>query len=118
MRTAVVLASLLALGACEKQKTQEKPKETTKNGMRYIPIEASTTGYDPATIKVHPNEKVMLVFKRTAEGECMSQVHMADGPLIDLPMNQEVEVPVTAPASGKIAFACGMDMNTGVIAVQ
>jgi plastocyanin domain-containing protein len=118
MRIAVVVASLLALGACEKSKDKEKPKETVKDGVRYIPVEAGSDGYDPRTIKAKPNEDLVLIFTRTAEGECTSQVKVADGPVIDLPMHEEVEVPVKAPASGKLAFACGMDMMTGVIAVQ
>jgi hypothetical protein len=33
-------------------------------------------------------------------------------------MNTPVEIAVTAPASGKLGFACGMDMATGVVSVN
>jgi plastocyanin domain-containing protein len=36
---------------------------------------------------------------------------------VDLPMNQPVEIAVTAPASGKLTFVCGMDMMQGAIIV-
>ena len=43
----------------------------------------------------------------------------ADGKAQDLPMNTPVEVEVTVPAAGgDVRFACGMDMYTGVIAVN
>jgi plastocyanin domain-containing protein len=36
----------------------------------------------------------------------------------DLPLNQAVEVPVTVPASGSLAFTCGMNMYQGSVVVQ
>jgi plastocyanin domain-containing protein len=44
-------------------------------------------------------------------------VKIDGGKLYDLPMNQPVEIAVTAPATGKVDFACGMDMMSGVILV-
>jgi plastocyanin domain-containing protein len=33
----------------------------------------------------------------------------------DLPLNQPVAIDLTMPASGEVAFACGMDMMHGSI---
>jgi plastocyanin domain-containing protein len=123
MRFAAALSfSLLAiLGACTKDSAHTKRQAqgtVGADGVRRIPVEAGKTGYDPDTIHAKSGEKLILVFRRTAEGECLSQVKVAGGPPIDLPMNEDVEVPVTAPASGKVGFICGMDMQTGVIAVD
>ena len=60
----------------------------------------------------------MLVFTRTVEGECLAQLKAPDGKLHELPMGKPVEIPVTVPASGELAFACGMDMYTGVIIAE
>ena len=125
-RLSVVLALGLALGACEKKSEPGSNKKQadvtagtrTESGARRIEVEAGKGGYTPEKIMAKPNEDLVLVFKRTVEGECLRQVKVADGAVIDLPMNQPVEIPVKAPASGELAFVCGMDMISGVIAVN
>jgi plastocyanin domain-containing protein len=126
MRLPVVVAIALALTACEKQESGSGKKATADvksgevgpDGVRRIAIEAGKGGYKPARIEARPGESLILVFTRTAEGECLSQIKVADGEVKELPMNQPVEIPVTAPKSGELAFACGMDMFGGVIAVS
>jgi plastocyanin domain-containing protein len=119
MRLAVVVLAVVSLAACEKARSADRVQGTVKaDGLRHIPVEASEKGYLPATIHAKPGEKLVLEFTRTTDADCLAQVRMADGPLIDLPLNQEIDVPVTAPTSGKLSFVCGMDMNTGVIAVN
>jgi hypothetical protein len=82
---------------------------------RRIAIEAGEKGFVPDTIAGAPGEKLVLVFTRTIDGDCMSQVKFAGQKPIELPKDQAVDVPVTVPTSGKLQFACAMDMNTGVI---
>lgn len=116
---AIFLGAALAVGACSKDDKQpDSQGEVGTDGVRRIKIEAGKGGYKPDKITAKPGEKLVLVFTRTAEGECLSQVKIADGPVTDLPMNEPVELPVTAPESGKLTFACGMDMATGVVAVN
>ncbi|MEZ4368882.1 MAG: cupredoxin domain-containing protein [Kofleriaceae bacterium] len=85
------------------------------DGVRRIAVEANKEGYAPARISAKPGEKLVLVFTRTAEGACFAEVKVPGNELKALPLNQPVEIPVTAPASGEIQFACGMDMFHGVI---
>jgi len=121
MRLIAVLmfGAAVALGACGKEESKPAAQgEVGADGVRRIPIEAGKGGYKPDQINAKPGEKLVLVFTRTAEGECLSQVKVADGEVKDLPMNTPVEIAVTAPDSGKLKFACGMDMATGVIAVN
>jgi plastocyanin domain-containing protein len=125
MRVAILLLAITVLG-CEKEHAGKPPPvkapvtagTTGADGIRRIAVEASRKGYQPGEIAAKPNEKLVLVFTRTVEGECLSQIKVADGPVIDLPMNTPVDVPVTMPASGKLTFACGMDMFSGTIAVS
>jgi plastocyanin domain-containing protein len=119
MRT-LILLGLLVVAACSKEAGSGKDQGTVgADGIRRIDVEAGKRGYDPAKISARPGEQLILVFKRTAPGECLEQVQVGDGPLIDLPMDTKVEIPVTAPSSGTIAFVCGMDgMQRGVIAVN
>jgi len=117
-----VLASL-SFGGCDKgKKAAPAPKQeapvtagTVQGDVRRIDVEANTSGYNPERIAGKPGEKLMLVFKRTVDAECLSQLKTPEGKLVDLPMNKPVEVAVTVPAQGELTFACGMDMFHGTI---
>lgn len=88
----------------------------TKDGVRRIAVEANTKGYTPDKIAGKPGEKLMLVFTRTAESECISQVKVPKtAAAVDLPMGKPVEIAVTVPTTGEVTFTCGMDMFTGSI---
>jgi plastocyanin domain-containing protein len=122
----VLLLVITVLVGCSKEEARTRPAPvkapvtagtTGTDGVRRIPVEASRKGYQPGEIAAKPNEKLVLVFTRTVEGDCLSKVKVADGPAVDLPMNTPVDVPVTMPATGKLTFVCGMDMFTGTLAV-
>ena len=122
MRALVLL--LVVLVACDKGK-KEKPAEpapaapaVSADGVRRVDVVADTSGYKPERIVGKPGEKLNLVFKRTVEGECLAQLKTPDGKVIELPMNTPVEVAVTVPEKGELAFACGMDMFKGTIVAQ
>ena len=134
MRALVIATfSLFALGsACKKadkpadtQGKQAGPKAApatagtvAPDGTRHIDVEANKDGYTPAKIEGKPGEKLVLVFKRTFDAGCIAQVKVAEGKLIDLPLNQPVEVAVTVPQTGEVGFACGMDMFHGVVVAK
>ena len=121
-------AALLFVAAisCKKENAETKPavKEapvtagTVQNGVRTIEIEANKDGYTPGKIAGKPGEKLDLVFTRTIDAECLSQVKTPDGKLVDLPLNKPVDVEVTVPQQGELTFACGMDMFHGTIIAQ
>ena len=116
-----LLITFVLVAGCSKKSEPPKAKEapvtagTVTNGVRKIDIEASKDGYSPERIVGKPGEKLVLVFKRTIEADCLAQVKVADGAPVDLPMNTPVEVPVTVPQSGELAFACGMGMFKGTV---
>jgi hypothetical protein len=128
MRCAAMLCSTLlvatAAAGCKKEsapKAKEAPVTAgavQADGARRIDVEAGMEGYRPERIVGKPGEKLLLVFKRTAEGECLAQLKSPDGKVHELPLGTPVEVPITVPASGELAFACGMDMYKGVIVAQ
>ncbi|MGE0397620.1 MAG: cupredoxin domain-containing protein [Kofleriaceae bacterium] len=126
MRALVLAALVITLGACSKKEEAAAPKEPMKtasptagtvaaDGVRTIPITAGMEGYVPDTIPGKPGEKLKLVFTRTVEGECLSELKTPDGTLVPLPMNKPVEVAITVPETGSLTFACGMDMFQGKI---
>src|SRR6266700_2736540 len=73
------------------------PAKPTTDAMRRVPIEVNKEGYTPDKIPGKPGEMLELVFTRTFEAECISQVKTPDGKLVELPMNKPVEVAVTVP---------------------
>jgi len=122
-RALVVLLLLVGTFACKKKEAEPpKPKEAAPvtagvvaDGVRKIPVEASKEGYQPDKIAGKPGEKIVLVFKRTIEGDCLATVKVADGAPVELPMNTPVEVPVTVPQSGELTFVCSMGMFKGTV---
>jgi plastocyanin domain-containing protein len=122
----IVLA--LALVACKKDaKAPPGPTPVTApvtagsvgaDGVRRVSIEAGTKGYQPDRIGGKPGEKLLLVFTRTVDASCISQLKTPDGKLVDLPKGTPVEVAVTVPQSGEVGFACGMDMFKGTIVAE
>lgn len=138
MLRAVLLTALVVTG-CSKDKGSGEAKTDTKTeaassksqaeaklpapsespsaatGPRTVPIEANIKGYVPDTIPGKPGEKLKLVFTRTIEGECLAELKTPDGKVVELPMNKPVEIDVTVPDTGKLTFACGMDMFQGQI---
>ncbi len=126
----VILGAALAIAGCKKHDdaapaataaaTTATPTAGTTgaDGIRRIAIEANEKGYTPARIEGKPGEKLVLVFTRTLDGECLEKVKVAGGEPIDLPKDKAVDVPVTVPDSGEVKFACGMDMFTGVIVAK
>ena len=114
---AVLLAALIIFPACKKHEPKPTPDkvEVTRDGTRKVPIEATMDGYKPDKIPGKPGEKLILVFTRTAESECIEQLVTPDKQTVDLPMNKPVEVAVTVPQSGRVEFACGMNMYKGVV---
>jgi plastocyanin domain-containing protein len=125
MIRALALALLLVgTFACKKAETASaKPKKeapvtagtVSADGVRKIPVEASREGYTPDRIAGKPGEKLVLIFKRTLEGDCLATVTVANDKPVDLPMNTPVEVPVTVPASGELTFVCSMGMFKGTV---
>ena len=128
IRIALLSLSFGALVACSK-KSENKPAPAPppaavtagnvgSDGLRHIAVEASTKGYTPDKIAGKPGEQLVLVFTRTADSECISQLKAPDGKMVDLPLGKPVEVAVTVPKTGEVGFACGMDMFHGVVVAQ
>ena len=128
MRCELIAISLvLALAGCEKKSNGDKGKASApppaaptvqSDGTRSIPINVNDQGFDPDKITAKPGEKLELVFTRRTKAECGAQVKVANGPVTDLPIDQPVKIAITAPPSGQLGFACGMDMMTGVVVVN
>jgi len=120
----LVIAAALCAGCKKDEAAKPAPAPaavvpaSSADGARKVPIEVNKEGYTPDKIPGKPGEKLDLVFTRTFEADCISQVKTPDGKLVELPMNKPIEVAVTVPQTGELGFACGMDMFHGVIVAQ
>lgn len=85
---------------------------------RRVAVEAGPRGFVPDRIAARPGEALVLVVTRTEESDCLSQLAVGGAAPVALPMNSPVEIVVTAPSSGTLTFACGMNMFRGAIVVE
>jgi len=108
-------------GAMQAAPPAPEPAEPTMiGGTQVVEIEAGPMGYEPRAIRLQAGVPARLVFTRTVESECSSQVKIPafDVPVTDLPLNEPVAVEFTPTESGDFEFVCGMDMQRGSLLIQ
>lgn len=119
---AVALTTLLA--ACQREAARRPPSSgpsaVTAPADGRVEIRVDDQGYHPATIRAAAGRALTLVFRRADALNCGEKVKFPTmGNLErDLPVGQAVEVAVTVPASGELAFTCGMGMYRGSVVAQ
>ena len=109
------------VGATQGTPPTEAPAEPTLvDGVQVAEIEAGPMGYQPRELALEAGVPARLVFTRTVDSECSSQVQIPafDVPLTDLPMNEPVAIEFTPTGSGTFEFVCGMDMQRGSLLIQ
>jgi len=117
---ASVAAALLGLlCACKEEpaKPQAAPAAiASPSGATDVAI--TDKGFEPARIQAAAGQPVTLRFTRKVENTCADAVLVQGDPVRHvLPLNRAVEVKVTPPASGELAFACPMNMIRGAVVV-
>ena len=121
MKTILILSSLLLVGLPISIGLADTAKPAAPPPKR-IEISVTSRGFEPGKIQVTATQPVTLVFTRKTDRTCAKRVviQLGDGKKIekDLPLDTAVEVPATFAKKGELAYACSMDMITGVILVQ
>jgi plastocyanin domain-containing protein len=117
---ALVAAAVGPLTGCDK-----KGPEPQGNGapapahLQGIAVTVDGAGYHPAEIKAPAGQPAHLVFTRTSDEGCGQQLVFPTLNIRkDLPLNQPVPVDITMPASGSVAFTCGMAMWKGSVVAE
>ncbi|MBI2892489.1 MAG: cupredoxin domain-containing protein [Deltaproteobacteria bacterium] len=106
-------AGLALVGACSQGQADEHEQHQTSDGRAAVTVDSD--GYHPATIHAPAGKALKIVFTRTTDRSCGTEVVFPSLDIRrDLPLNRPVEVTVT-PTAGTVSFTCGMSMYRGSI---
>ncbi len=110
---------VLSLNADPAQ-AQSSGQEAAKDTVQVVEINVGPQGFEPEEVKLEPGVPARLVFTRTTDATCATQVQVPafDVEKTDLPLNEPVAVEFTPRETGTFSFACGMDMLAGAIVVK
>ena len=121
-RFAAALLLLALATACERSATATAQEAAPAGGSATpaaLSVTVDGTGYHPSSLSAPAGRRVRLTITRTSDEGCGQQIVFPSLNLRrDLPLNRAVVVDLTMPASGSIAFTCGMDMLRGSIVAQ
>src|SRR5438067_3066510 len=107
----VTLIALFAIVSCK----QQLPA-SAQSGVADVTV--TEKGFEPDRVQVKAGQQVTLRFTRKVAQTCADAVEVQGDPVRHmLPLNAPVDVKVTAPPSGQLAFACPMNMYRGAIVV-
>lgn len=82
-------------------------------------IVVTEQGFEPAKVTLRADTPARLVFTRTTEKTCGTEVVFPSlGFKRALPLNEPVPIEFTPAKGAEIAFACGVNMLKGVVIVQ
>jgi len=82
-------------------------------------ITVGTEGYEPSRVKAKAGQEVVLVFTRTTDQTCGTEVVIpSENRTVPLPLNTPTEVRIATKEKGEIVFTCGMKMFDGKVEVE
>lgn len=117
-----VLPLAVLVVACQRETPRpaaQRPSTVTAPANGRVEVAVDDQGYHPSTVRAPAGSPLTLVFRRADALNCGEKLRFPSlGIERDLPVGQSVEVAVTTPASGALAFTCGMNMYRGSVVVQ
>jgi len=119
----LLTALLLVVVACKKESAPAppagKPAASIEVQGRRVDVTAGANGFQPNNVTVKQGERTTLVFTRTTDETCATEVVFPEINLKkDLPLNQPVAVEVPTDKTRTLAFQCGMGMFKSKVVVQ
>lgn len=122
VRLVTALSLLTLTTACERSVTvtaQEAAPAGSSVAPTSLSVTVDATGYHPGSVSAPAGLPVHLTITRTSDEGCGQQIVFPTLNIRrDLPLNRAVIVDFSMPASGSVAFTCGMDMLRGSIVAQ
>lgn len=105
--------AFLFLVACGSPAASPPPPD---DGQPRFEIEVGASGYTPAELHAPASTPIHVGFLRTSDEGCGGELVIPSMSLHrTLPLNERVWLDVITPASGRLAFTCGMGMYQGAI---
>jgi plastocyanin domain-containing protein len=111
--------TILLCAACQKSGNSPPAAQAGPTGSaKVVAIAVTEKGFEPDHVEAAPSQALVLRFTRKTDPTCADAVEVQGDPVRHaLPLDKPVDVKVTAPKSGELAFACPMDMYRGAIKV-
>ena len=111
-------AVLVSLTGCNRD-PQTSGSSSARGASSRYEITVDGGGFHPNQLSLPVGLPATLVLTRTTDQTCAREIVVPALKLRQaLPLNHPVELAVTPREKGQIAFACGMNMMTGVIDVR
>ena len=119
--SAVVLCGYLLLSACAHSADIQANALTHPSNDRIVVV-ATDQGFQPNHLAVPANSLTTLVFIRRTSKACLHELVLyaqnGDKTKYELPVGEEVPVPVRFKKRGQAGFTCGTGMYMGQIEVK
>jgi plastocyanin len=89
------------------------------DSMQTVEITIGPDGFSPQRIELDAGVPARLVFTRTTESTCATNVQVPDFGVAptDIPMNEPTAITFTPDEAGRFTFVCGMNMIEGTLLV-
>ena len=89
------------------------------DGVQTAAVTVGPGGFSPREVRLEAGVPARLVFTRTTDGTCATEVQVPDlgVPKTALPLDEPVAVTFTPEEAGTYAFTCGMGMMRGTLVV-
>ena len=96
-----------------------RPAEPPTSAVEENRVFVTENGYEPAKVSVHAGAPAKIVFLRTTDKTCGTEVVFPSLTIRRaLPLNQPVAIEFTPRAAGELTFICGMNMLRGSVVVE
>jgi plastocyanin domain-containing protein len=115
---ALGLVLLGMASGCDKKSDDSQPSAPA-SGARAVPITVDGKGFAPASVNLKKSEKVQLVFTRTSDDTCATEVVFPEINVKKaLPLNKAVAIDVPTDAARTLTFQCGMGMFKSKVVIN
>lgn len=127
MRRIAAVLFALTLSACQTETdgppvSPETPPVVARieGGVQTAEIAVGDEGYEPASVSLQAGVPARLVFTRTTDDSCGTEVESEALGISEtrLPLGQPVPIEFTPDEAGRFTFACGMEMMEGTVVVR
>jgi plastocyanin domain-containing protein len=127
LRTSTVIAALSAFAVVGCSRSESAPKKTEAEpalpapaaGVQQTKVTVDSKGFTPSQVKVEKGKPASLVFVRTTDQTCATDVVFPEINLKKpLPLNTPVSVEIPTNEARTLTFQCGMAMYKSAVLIQ